>query len=122
MMTSHQAKVLAGKGWTKAAIRKYVYEYGRVPAYRHSITHEGGGWTIKKLEALPPGPMDPVAIVPSPEHIRVLVGGGPGAFMGIAVGAGLVGAQFVTKKIQLPAAWPKLVAKYKSFVPAYEKY
>lgn len=122
MMTSHQAKVLAGKGWTKAAIRKYVYEFGRVPAYRHSITHEGGGWTIKKLESLPPGPMDPVAIVPSPEHIRVLVGGGPGAFMGLAVGAGLVGAQFVTKKIQLPAAWQKLVAKYKSFVPAYEKY
>ena len=122
MMTPHQAKTLAKKGWTKAAIRKYVYEFGRVPAYRHSITHEGGGWTIKRLETIPPGPMDPVPIVPSPEHIRVLVAGGPGAFMGLAVGAGLVGAQFVTRKIQLPAAWPKLVAKYQSFVPAYEKY
>lgn len=122
LMTPQQAKTLAKKGWTKAMIRKYVYEFGRVPAYRHSISHEGGGWTIKKLETLPPNPMAPVPIVPSPEHIRVLVAGGPGAFMGIAMGAGLVGAQFVTKKIQLPAAWPKLVAKYKSLVPAYEKY
>jgi hypothetical protein len=42
--------------------------------------------------------------------------------MGIAMGAGLVGAQFVTRKIHLPAAWPQLVAKYRSYVPAYEKY
>jgi hypothetical protein len=122
LMTPHQAATLAKKGWTKAMIRKHVYEFGRVPAYRHSLGHDGGGWTLKRLETLPPGPMDPVPIIPSPEHLRVLVAGGPGAFMGIFSGAGLVGAQFVTKKVRLPAAWPKLVAKYKSYVPAYERY
>jgi hypothetical protein len=122
LLTPHHAKILSRHGWSKAMIRKYVYEFGRVPAYRHSSFHEGGGWTIKKLESIAPSAMDPVAIVPSPEHIRVLVAGGPGAFMGIATGAGLVGAQFVTRKIRLPASWPQLVAKYRSFVPAYEKY
>jgi hypothetical protein len=66
--------------------------------------------------------MDATAIVPSPDHIRVLVLGGPGAFMGLACGGGLPGGQFVTKKISLPSGWAKLVAKYKSLVPAYERY
>lgn len=122
LLSPQQAKVLARHGWTKATIAKYIYEFGRVPAYRHSSFHEGGGWTIKKRETLAPGPMDPIAIVPSPEHLRVLVTGGPGAFMGIATGAGLAGAQFATKKVRLPAAWPQLVAKFKSYVPAYERY
>jgi len=122
LMNAQHAATLAKKGWTKAAIGKYVYEFARVPAYRHSIGHEGGGWTMRRLETVPPNELAAVPIVPSPEHVRVLVAGGPGAFMGIAVGAGLVGAQFVTKKIRLPAAWPALVAKYKSLVPAYERY
>jgi hypothetical protein len=29
---------------------------------------------------------------------------------------------FVTKKIHLPANWKKLVAKYRTMVPAYERY
>jgi hypothetical protein len=33
-----------------------------------------------------------------------------------------VGADFVTKKVSLPANWSKLVARYRNLVPAYEKY
>jgi hypothetical protein len=29
---------------------------------------------------------------------------------------------FVHKKVHLPANWAKLVAKYKTWVPVYEKY
>ena len=32
------------------------------------------------------------------------------------------GNDFVTKKIELPANWDKLVAKYRNVVPVYEKY
>jgi hypothetical protein len=122
MMTPHHAKTLAAKGWTKAMIRKFVCEFGRVPAYRHPSSHEGGGWTIRRPETVAPSGMDTVAIIPNPELIKVLVTGGPGAFLGLACGSGMVGADFVTKKIRLPANWSKLVAKYKNLAPAYEKY
>lgn len=128
LMTPQHAKALAGAGWTKPMIRKYVYEYGRVPAYRHPSTHEGGGWTIKGPDAVAPGVMDACAILPSPAHLLVLVTGGPGAYLGIASGSGYaagpgaVSAGFVTKKIALPAGWNKLVAKYRTLVPAYERY
>ena len=122
LMTPTQAKTLAQKGWTKPMIRKYVYEFGRVPAYRHPGSYDGGGWTKRSPETVAPNPMDSAAIVPSPEHIRILVAGGPGAFMGLACGGGLPGGQFVTKKIALPANWTKLAAKYRSLTPVYEKY
>ena len=122
LMTPTQAKTLAQNGWTKPMIRKYVYEFGRVPAYRHPSFHDGGGWTKRSPETIPPHAMDSATIVPSPEHIRVLVAGGPGAFMGLACGGGLPGGQFVTKKIRLPSHWTKLAAKYRSLVPVYEKY
>ena len=122
MMTPHHARTLAGKGWTKPMIKKFVCEFGRVPAYRHPSSHEGGGWTIRRPETVAPGAMDPVAIIPNPDLIKVLVAGGPGAFLGFACGSGMVGADFVTKKVSLPANWSKLVAKYRNLVPAYEKY
>lgn len=128
LMNPHHAKILSRSGWTKPMIKKYVYDYGRVPAYRHPSTHEGGGWTVKRADSVAPNPMDAYPILPSPNHLMVLVAGGPGAFMGIAAGSGFAagsgstGAGFVTKKISLPSGWSKLVAKYRSFVPAYEQY
>lgn len=122
MMGPHHARTLAGKGWTKPMIKKFISEFGRVPAYRHPISHEGGGWTIRKPETVPPSGLDPVAIIPNPALIKVLVAGGPGAFIGLACGSGMVGADFVTKKVSLPANWSKLVARYRNLVPAYEKY
>jgi hypothetical protein len=122
LVTPTQATTLAQKGWTKPMIRKYVYEFGRVPAYRHPSFHDGGGWTKRSPETVSPNAMDSAAIVPSPDHIRVLVTGGPGAFMGLACGGGLPRGQFVTKKISLPSNWTKLAAKYRSLVPVYEKY
>ncbi|MBI3375718.1 MAG: hypothetical protein HY017_28715 [Betaproteobacteria bacterium] len=121
LITPPQAKTLAKKGWTKQMISKYVFEYGRVPAYRHRFFH-GVAQAHGSLGVVPPNAMDSMPIIPSPDHIRILVTGGPGAFVGLACGAGLPGREFVTKKIGFPADWIKLVAKYKSFVPAYEKY
>jgi hypothetical protein len=122
LVTPTQARVLAQKGWSKPMIRKFVHEYGRVPAYRHPGFYTGGGWTKRSPETVPPNAMDAVAIVPNPEFIKIVVTGGPGAFLGIACGGGLPGAKFVTKKIELPAGWAKLVAKYRTLVPTYERY
>ena len=122
MLTPQHARMLARKGWTKPMIRKFVYEFARVPAYRHPVFHPGGGYTIKRPEAVPLNPMDPVAVMPSPERIKVLVAGGPGAFLGMACGSSMGEAGFVTRKIHLPANWSALVAKYRNLVPAYERY
>jgi len=122
MLTPSHARTLARKGWTKPMIRKFIHEFARVPAYRHPVFHQGGGYTIKSSDPVPLNPMDPVAVIPGPERIKVLVAGGPGAFLGIACGSSMGEAGFVTKKIELPAAWNALVAKYRTLVPAYEKY
>jgi hypothetical protein len=52
----------------------------------------------------------------------ILVAGGPGSFMALLRSAGGFGNALVTKKIELPKNWYKLVAKYKDLVPNYEKY
>ncbi|MCL4182681.1 MAG: hypothetical protein KJ011_04455 [Burkholderiaceae bacterium] len=121
IITPVQAKTLAARGWTKPLIAKYVYEFGRVPAYRHRAYY-GVDFAHGVPGTLPPNPMDSMAILPSPEHARIIVAGGPGAFIGIASGAGMPGRNFVTKKIRLPAAWGELVARYRSMVPTYERY
>ncbi len=44
--------------------------------------------------------------------------GGPGAFMGMAYGAGT----WVTRAVRLPADWERLVRRYRSYVPNYLRY
>jgi hypothetical protein len=54
----------------------------------------------------------------------ILVAGGPGSFIGVlrSAGPGFFNNELVTKKIQLPKNWDKLVAKYKNIKPVYERY
>ena len=53
--------------------------------------------------------MDPMAIIRNPAYIKILVAGGPGAFMGLVSSAAIGGTSWVTKKIELPSNWNKLV-------------
>ncbi|HVN97344.1 MAG TPA: hypothetical protein VMT62_13025 [Syntrophorhabdaceae bacterium] len=121
ILTPVHAKVLAKKGWTKPMILKYVCEFGRVPAYRHPYYYETNK-AIAKQGAVPMNQMDSMAVIPNPDFVRLIVAGGPGAFIGLACGSALGGAKWRTKKITLPAGWSKLVAKYRNIVPVYERY
>ena len=56
------------------------------------------------------------------EDFIVVVAGGPGVWMASLKSSGGFGNSFVTKKIELPRNWDKLVAKYKALVPNYEYY
>ena len=47
---------------------------------------------------------------------------GPGAWLGLLRSVGGFGNDFITKKIELPRNWDKLVAKYKDLVPTYAPY
>ncbi len=121
LLTSVHARILAQKGWTKTKIATYVSEFGRVPAYRHPYYYDTNK-ALARHGSVPMNDMDPLAIIPDPDFIRVVVAGGPGAFIGLACGSALGGPRWVTKKIELPANWNKLVAKYRSVVPTYERY
>ena len=56
--------------------------------------------------------------------LMILVAGGPGSFIALlrSAGPGFFENALVTKKIELPTNWDKLVAKYKNVKPNYERY
>ncbi|MGA2466457.1 MAG: hypothetical protein ABSH06_19180, partial [Thermodesulfobacteriota bacterium] len=114
-----RAKAFAERGWTKKEIAIFLSEHGRVPAYRHP-SYWGVSVEALRKEITPINPMDPVAILRDPDWIRILVAGGPGAYMGLFAQAFL--PDWVTKKIELPANWDKLVTKYRTIVPTYDRY
>ena len=117
------AKTLAANGWTKKQIKVFISEYARVPAYRQGGgMHPGSYLGVLPKERLPMNPEDPVAIFWEPDWIRVIVAGGPGNFMGLVQGGMAEGMDWVTKKLELPANWDKLVKKYKDIVPTYARY
>jgi hypothetical protein len=132
------AKTLAAGGWTKKEILAYIAEYARVPAYRTAMqtrpeaqTFKGQGvggatWThptdnrpVGQMVRRPAlNPEDPVAVLRDPVTARIIVFGGPGAFMGIFS----TPARWITKKVELPKEWEGLLRKYRDVVPTYARY
>jgi hypothetical protein len=53
-----------------------------------------------------------------PEGVRIVVAGGPGAWIGLVTGVG----RWVTKPVTLPSGWDRLVKKYRDRVPNYLRY
>jgi len=100
------ARVLSREGYTKQKVKEYIAE--------HSIAGS-------KIAGFPntanPAKMDT-------DNLIILVAGGPGSFIGLlkSVGPGFFENALVTKKIELPKNWDKLVAKYRNLKPVYEKY
>ncbi len=139
IIPSH-AKILASEGWTKAKVRGYVMKLGEAgsaesrprsgdasatapaaataaaPSQRRLLSGGIGDATATAPAAAPPAtPRDALMIV---------VAGGPGSWYGLfrSSGGGILGNDFVSKKIQLPKNWRKVVAKYKGVVPTYDRY
>ncbi|MBI4321066.1 MAG: hypothetical protein HY675_21460 [Chloroflexi bacterium] len=118
------AKALANSGWTKKEIAGFIAEYARVPAYRHpgyasvEERRDSTAW-----QQPPHNAEDCMAILSGPDSIRIIVAGGPGAFMGLfQAGSYATGNRWVTKKVELPAKWNSLVEKYRGIVPNYLRY
>jgi hypothetical protein len=112
ILTPTNARSLAKRNWTKKAIKDYIVENARVPrshtARFYSGQDKGDPSELIPVITLPPG---------RPNPIQILVIGGMGSWLGL-----LSGGQTVTEKIELPANWDKLVAKYKNVVPTYARY
>jgi hypothetical protein len=94
------AKVLSNEGYTKQKVKEYIAA--------HSATRSNIAGSQK---------MDT-------DNLMILVAGGPGSFIGLlrSVGPGFFENALVTKKIELPKNWDKLVAKYRDLKPNYEMY
>ena len=99
------AKVLSGEGYTKKDVKDYIAEHTKpvVIAGFENITNQA------KMDT---------------ENLIILVAGGPGSFIGLlkSVGPGFFNNALVTKKIELPKNWDRLVAKYSNLKPIYERY
>ena len=112
------AKTLANAGWTKDKIKTYITTKAVVPAYQHPAFY-GTDLAASNKDHVLRDPMTPVPLMRDVECMRIIVAGGPGSFMGVLSSSGLLGG-FVTRKINLPGNWDKLLKKYRNLVPKYE--
>jgi len=110
VIPSH-AKILADAGWTKENLKKFILENasGRPPARKQQTAE------ASEVLAAPPRAFNT-------EELMILVAGGPGAWMATLRSVGGISNSFVSRKIELPRNWDKVVAKYKNVVPVYVEY
>jgi hypothetical protein len=101
------AKVLSSEGWTKQKVKEYLAAHGS----------PNSSSVIPSTGASPPK-------IDIDRGLMILVAGGPGSFIALlrSAGPGFFENSLVTKKIELPKNWDKLVAKYKDLKPNYEMY
>jgi hypothetical protein len=125
LLNPAHANALAGNGWSRKDVAAFISEYARAPLSHHQ-EYWGSFRRLKEkgmLHSSMDSPHESVSILRSPEWLRVFVTGGPGNILGMLMGGVTVGpAGWVTRKIELPAKWDKIVAKYKDFVPKYLNY
>lgn len=88
------ARTLADAGWSKQAVADFINDHAR-PGI--------GG--------------DFVTVTDGRGEVRVIVCGGPGNWIVLTKGG-----KGLTKKIELPANWDKLVARYRNMAPTYARY
>ncbi|MFC2020738.1 hypothetical protein ACFLU1_02980, partial [Chloroflexota bacterium] len=120
-----RAKTLADNGWTKEDIAAFISEYTRAPLSHHQEYWGSKSTRGEKMILVSPlaDPHESTSIFRDPRWIRVFVSGGLGDKTAMLIGARNAGPTvWVTKKIELPANWDKLVEKYKGLVPTHLRY
>jgi hypothetical protein len=109
MIIPSHADILASEGWTKSKVREYVMKRREA----------GSAKSRPQMGAvLGTGPNTPR------DALMIVVAGGAGTWYGLfkSSGGGILGNDFVSKKIELPKNWNELTAKYKNLVPTYVRY
>jgi hypothetical protein len=116
------ARNIAREGYTKEKCKKYIAEKKLVPAAQLRGQLNAIVTPDSKLQQSSMDDAEMVPLIKDPRFIRVIVGGGPGAFVAHLIGGGATPGKKEIQKIELPENWDKLVAKYKNLVPIYAKY
>jgi hypothetical protein len=121
VFTPPHARNLAREGYTKEKVKRYVVENKLEPAEAvRARSGTGLAFARTREESLPTEGMVPQ--IRDARYIKVIAGGGPGAFIAHLAGGGATPGKKEIHKIELPKNWDKLVAKYKNVVPTYAKY
>ncbi|MBN1189831.1 MAG: hypothetical protein JXA46_08770 [Dehalococcoidales bacterium] len=128
VLTPPHARNLFREGWKKGDIKVFLAENARTQPYRlpsywgtSSPLFDGarpGLWGKR----VPVRDSDSVPILMGAESVHIIVGGGPGAMIGMHMGGSFFSSQKMTEKIELPANWSQLVQQYKNLVPNYVRY
>jgi hypothetical protein len=120
LLNPEHAKILFKEGWGKKELKNYISQNTAVP-FRYTRQHWEAFPPFGEMDpkTYPLSPEDPIRLIPNPESIAIVVAGGPGSFIGRFRGGGAWG---VTRKVELPANWDKLVARYQDVVPNYVRY
>jgi hypothetical protein len=118
MFTPTHARFLASTGWTKREIATYISQHTRAPVYRFTEYYGNMLDRTNRMRDLLMNPEDSISIINNPDSIWMFVGGGSGMWIGAITGP--MGR--ITKKVELPSNWDKLVQKYKDIVPTYARY
>lgn len=117
MISPIRAEALAKAGWTKRDVKVFLSENVTMP-FRPELERTGLAQEEISVRHLPYNVGDPVRLLRNIDDIVIIVTGGdwPGA------GAVITGRGKTIVKIELPANWDKLAAKYKNIVPTYALY
>jgi hypothetical protein len=119
MLPPHQAKFLADNGWTKQKVGAFIAHNARSPLYHFPHYHGMYPDLPEPGErGLLMSPDDSISVFSTNDSVKIVVAGGKGHQFGFIRG----GKSHVTKKVELPSDWDKLVSKYKNIVPAYVRY
>ena len=124
------ARIFSSEGWTKQRVREYIIQSAAssaaASAKRPASAKPAASGAATGANPVTPGaPAAKSARRGGPladEDFIVVVAGGPGVWHGLHQSAGGFENSFVSKKIELPSNWDKLVAKYKNLVPNYVTY
>jgi hypothetical protein len=121
MLSPPVARVLSKAGWNKKTLKDYIFENARVPAVRHQKYWTAKNESPETLQSLDPNEPTPVLSRSEriPEPTLIFVAGGSGTRIGIYSGGP---RPWISKKIELPAGWKKLVEKYRRVVPSHLRY
>lgn len=123
IMLPSTAKVLADAGLTKKDVISYLVEYARVPAADVNVRWFRESHHEPKEFLLPlDDPTRSMRKFYSSKHTAIVVAGLSYSWGTVSYSGGGTHGTIVTKKIELPANWDKLVERYKDIVPTYAPY
>ena len=122
IMLPSTAKVLADAGLTQKDVVSYLVEYARLPAADVNVRWFRESHHEPKEFLLPLDPTRSMRKFYSSQHTAIVVAGLSYSWGTVSYSGGGTHGTIVTKKIELPANWDKLVARYKDIVPTYAPY
>ena len=113
------AKALAAAGYSRKDVVDYIVEYARRPYAELNLRWMKGNFHVPKDVPLPADSSRSVRKFFSGMHLPVLVAGNNRSWGSALYGGGGDHGGPITKKIELPKNWNKLVVQYKDSRPKY---